>query len=111
MEQIHEPTLLLSHSAIDIFKSNFVEPKLEAFLTANQILHCIYEKGTKIIYNHYLRTKLPQHYANFLSDAHEHLVIHEIRAYDPGENIDSYLINWTEEEEPVKYVKYLALIL
>ncbi len=79
---------------------------LDSFKCADYIIDKILTKGSKIIYSHYLNTKLPNNLSTYFYNACCELVQHEIRTYDPGENIDSLLFNWEEDEEPVILFNY-----
>lgn len=68
------------------------------------MMNLIIDKGTESIYNHYLSKKVPQHNSAFVINIFEELAAQEVRAYDPGEPLDSLIVDWVEEEEPVRYI-------
>lgn len=80
---------------------NEVINELQAYLSVSDIMDDIIEKGGWTLYLHYLRTKLPKHFSNFLTDIFKELVVQEVRAYDPGESVETLLFYWNEEDEPV----------
>lgn len=110
MEQIQESNPIVTLSPSEAFTQNFIQPNLESFTFAKQVLETVIDKGSQKIYQHYLRTKVPQHYAEFLTNTYEEVIVQEIRSYDPGETIDSYLINWGDEDEPVSFTYSKKLI-
>lgn len=81
---------------------NNVKLDLDAFTSADLVIDKIVTKGSKIIYSHYLNTKLPKNLSDHFYNICTELVAHQVRPYDPGENLDSLLFNWAEDEEPVK---------
>ena len=81
---------------------NNIKLNMDSFISADFVIDKIMTRGSKIIYSHYLNTKLPKNLSDYFYNSCTELVTHEIRPYDPGENIDSLLFNWTEDEEPVK---------
>jgi len=80
---------------------NEVMNDLQAYLSVSDIIDDIVEKGAWSLYLHYLRSKLPKHYSDFFTDIFQELVVQEVRAYDPGESVETLLFYWNEEDEPV----------
>lgn len=89
----------------DTFQKNYAQSNLDSFLFSKKMVDTVIERGSKIIYNHYLHKKLPAYFAKYLGSVYEELQVQEIRSYDPGETVESYLINWMEEEEPVSLLE------
>lgn len=92
----------LENTSSDIFTNNYAQTSLDSFMFAKMSIDAVIEKGSKIIYNRYLQRKLPKHFAKHVGRIYEELQVQEIRSYDPGETVESYLINWMEEDEPEK---------
>ena len=78
-----------------------IRPTLDSFTAANETIDRIVDKGTKILYNAYLRTKLPKHNADYQIVGYTEAIAQEVMPYDPGESIDCLISNWMEDEEPV----------
>lgn len=79
----------------------FVNHSVTPLLAANHVINTLIDKGSRILYGKYLRSRMPIHYGGFFGTAMEELTHQEVAAYDPGESVDSYIINWGEEDEPV----------
>jgi len=103
MEEIQDQVLSATISPLEMFKMNYAQTSLDSYLFAKLIVNAIIDKGSTIIYGRYLHRKLPAHFAKYLGKIYEEVQIQEIRSYDPGETVESYLINWMEEDEPVKF--------
>lgn len=91
-----QPTLI----AKDVL-ANIIRPTIDSFTAVNETIDRIVDKGTKILYNAYLRTKLPKHNSDYLVVGYTEAMTQEVMPYDPGESIDCLISNWTEDEEPV----------
>jgi len=78
-----------------------IKADLDAFTGVDFVIDKIMTKGSKILYSHYLDTKLPKNLSDYFYTCCTELITHQVRPYDPGENIDSLLFNWAEDEEPV----------
>jgi len=71
-------------------------------LSVSNVINKIITKGANILYSRYLNCKLPGYLANYYFGALTELVVQEVRAYDPGESVDSMIFNWDEDEQPVR---------
>src|SRR3569623_30200 len=89
------PPLQWAEISKDVFK------ELYTYDVAVDIIEEVLERGTSILYNRYLKTKMPMHYADFLTDVSRELVTHNVRAYDPGETMENIIFYWSPEDEPV----------
>lgn len=81
--------------------TNTIRPILDAFTLANETIDRVVDKGTKILYNAYLRTKISKHNSDYMVAALTEAMTQEVMPYDPGESIDCLISNWMEDEEPV----------
>lgn len=95
---IQPPAPLSEH---EHFQQYFVNPYVNSLIAANHVINTIVDKGSRILYGKYLKSRMPEHYGEFFGTAMEELTHQEVAAYDPGESVDSYVINWGEEDEPV----------
>ena len=84
------------------FQRHFVDPYLNSQLAANHVINAIIDRGGRMLYAKYLKGRLPEYLGDFFGHAMEELTLQEVAAYDPGESVDSYVINWGEEDEPVR---------
>ena len=80
-----------------------IKTGLQSNLNVLTVVNRIITKGANILYSRYLNSKLPKHLAGYYFGALTELVTQEVRAYDPGESVDSMIFNWGEDEEPVIY--------
>jgi len=97
---ISPPVPLSEH---EHFQQYFVNPCVNSLLAADHVINTVIDKGSRILYGKYLRGRMPEHYGEFFGTAMEELTQQEVAAYDPGESVDSYVINWGEEDEPVSF--------
>jgi len=92
--------LMLPNPVLSIEEENIMAG-LKSHLNVLTVLNRIVTKGANILYSQYLNSKLPKHLADYYFGALTELVTQEVRAYDPGESVDSMIFNWGEDEEPV----------
>lgn len=78
-----------------------IKAGLKSHLNVLTVMNRILTKGANILYSRYLSSKNPKHLADYYFGALTELVTQEVRAYDPGESVDSMIFNWAEDEEPV----------
>ena len=90
-------------SSLDAFKQTYIRQIHNTMTVGDHIMNLIIDKGTELIYNNYLSKKIPKHNSAFVIDVFQDLAAQEVRAYDPGEPLDSLIVDWVEEEEPVRY--------
>ena len=101
MEQHKEGIIIPIITSLDVSRQTYINPIIESARCADDIIDLLLDRGTRILYERYLAKKSSHYNAGFYTKALEGTIIQEVRAYDPGETIDSYLINWVDEDEPV----------
>lgn len=74
----------------------------ETVLAANYVVDKIVERGAKRLYGKYLMTHVPHHLAHVQRKETENVIFQHVFPNDTGEKIDTLLVYWTEEEQPVK---------
>lgn len=102
MENTKVDHSMVDTSSLDAFKQSYVRQIHNTMTVGDSIMNLIIDKGAEIIYSHYLSKKFPKHNSAFIVDVFEQLAAQEVRAYDPGEPLDSLIVDWAEEEEPVR---------